>query len=143
MKKSTFQKMINFLIEIEYDSQRLYHEISSEPKLAKNSAVIKEIARNEILHAKELEKLRLSNFNLEMPENLIEKHNITEKPAKIKYADFHNYNEAIRFCIKEEEKAIRIYKDIARCLKHVVTKELFNSICKEEEHNKKILQKLI
>ena len=138
MEESIFQTALDFAVIKEYEAELFYRQLAERKNLRKYSNVFFEIARKEILHAKDLEKIRCQRVTVILPSKEIEKLLVENQISK-NPDDFITFKEAILYCIEEEEMSMKLYEMIALYTNEGQLKKLFLKIYEEEKEHKKIL----
>lgn len=137
MDEPVFKAILNFAIAKQYEAERLYHELAAQPNLAQYSTFFNEIAREKVLHAKELERLRFEDISVELPTNMIKEHGVNEPVFAINTDNYHEFRDILSTCAKEEENSMKLYQDLANAATEPSLKNLFKMLAAEEAQHKK------
>lgn len=139
---SKFNEIIDFAINREYEAAKLYKDLQAIAKKEASKQLLKEFENMELQHAKILEEFSpeklSSNYVIPKVDNLNLSENFDVPPA----SEEMNFQEVLMIAIKNEERAFKLYSDLAQRAEDDYTKKLFERLAHEESKHKYQLESI-
>lgn len=141
MNKSEFKKVIDFAIENEVEAYEFYRDAAVKVKDQNLKEVFKELAEEELGHKKFLKEF-LTNDAASLELNEVSDYKIAETIDKPKLTVEMKFADAFGLAIKNEEKAMDMYKNLADICLDEEQKKLFLDLAKMEQMHKARLEEI-
>jgi len=133
--KSTFEVILSFAIEKEREAVEFYEELSRIAKRPSSKKMFEEFAKEETKHAELLEGVaedKIPDVPLQKTTDL----KISDYLIDVSFKPDIDYQDALIIAMKREEKAVRLYKDLAEKMTEDKIKNLLQFMAEEEAKHK-------
>lgn len=140
MTKEQFQEIINFAVEREREAQRFYGEAADKAKWPHIKNMLLELKVQEEGHERYLLGLdipRLESAHLDPVPDL----RISDYMVDIEYKPDMDFQEIMVIAMKREEKAAKLYEELAGTCTDPNVCKLFELMAEEEKKHKFSLEK--
>lgn len=141
MELNTLDDIIEFALEREDASYRLYLNAAKKSTNSSARKIFEELAEQEKGHKKilfNLDKEKISSYKFKKVPDL----GISQYLVDLTYDDSMNYQEVLIFAMKNEEKAARFYREAEQMTDDPDLKKLMGMLANEEEKHKFRLESL-
>jgi rubrerythrin len=135
MNQDKFNEVIDFAINREKDAVEFYFELQSEVKFQAQKEMLKELENMEKGHIIVLENIKNKGFEkVEVPQ--VADLHISEYIVDIEPSENMTYQDVLILAMKREEKAQKLYTDLANQFPGTDLGTLFKKIAAEESGHK-------
>ena len=135
MNQDKYNEVIDFAINREKDAVQFYLELQSEVKFQAQKEMLKELENMEKGHITVLENIRSKGIEkIEVP-NVVDLH-ISDYIVEIEPSANMTYQDVLIVAMKREEKAQKLYTDLANQFPGTDLEILFKKIAAEESGHK-------
>ena len=135
MDLKTFEEIILYAIRKEVEAATLYRTYANLTKSGSVREIFKNLEAEEQKHQKILESLRKEDFSAYRLEKIPDL-KISDYYMEQDYSPDISYQEALILAIKREEKAVKLYQDLASGAADTEIKKTFESLAQEEAKHK-------
>ncbi len=137
MEKTKFDTILDFAIEREYEAVEFYTDLSSKILFAAQKVMLKDLADMEKGHAAALERIRTKGFAQTKKVNQdVEDLHIADYLVDVEIKPNLSYQDIILIAMKREEKAKKLYLDLANKVSDGEMQNLFRRLADEEAKHK-------
>lgn len=141
MKKNTFDDIINFAIEREKEAVKFYQDLQVKIVFKNQLEFLKELENIEKSHIEKLKNIKTTKkdkFNSKKIEDM----KISEYLIDIKPSEDMKFQDILILAMKREEKAKKLYEDLANNFQDKYLKEIFTNLANEETEHKMYFEKI-
>ncbi len=143
MDFNSTEEIINYAIEKEKEAVQFYEEISRQESFSGARETFEGFAKEERKHQTMLEdfstnKEKIAEYKLEWINDIKRSDYLVD----IKYEPGMHYTDILRLAMKREEKALKLYNDLAQKTDNEDVIKLFQILCQEEAKHKGFLEGL-
>lgn len=143
MNFNSVEEIINYAIEREKEAVKFYEEISKQEAFSGTRETFEEFAKEERKHQTMLEdfsinKDKISEYKLEWITDIKRSDYLVD----IKYEKGMHYADILRLAMKKEEKALKLYNDLAQKADNENVIKLFQLLAQEEAKHKGYIESL-
>ncbi len=143
MDFNSTEEIINYAIEKEKDAVQFYEEISRQEAFSGTKETFEEFAKEERKHQAMLEdfsinKEKIADYKLEWINDIKRSDYLVD----IEYEPGMHYTDILRLAMKREEKALKLYNDLAQKTDNEDVIKLFQILSQEEAKHKGFLEGL-
>lgn len=135
------ETIIKNAIASEVESYEFYAAAANKMADPSAKALFKELAEEELKHQEILKELDLSSMQ-PIPTDKLPDFKISESTDKPFLSIDMKYVDAIALAMKEEEEAMLIYANLAKCMDNPQQKELFEKLADMEKGHKARLESI-
>lgn len=143
MDKKKFNEILNFAVEREQEAVRFYQELQKMAQFKEQQSLLSEfenIERSHIVMVENIRKNVLENIDAPLPD--IENLAISDYLIDVEPSENMTYQDILIVAMKREEKAQKLYSDLADKTVDRETKKLFSKLASEESKHKLYFEKL-
>ena len=141
MTKDKFNEVINFAISGEKETIQFYHELQDKVKFQAQIEMLKEFENMENGHVAILENIRNKGFEKIEIKEVTDLH-ISDYIIDIVPTEDMNYQDILIIAMKKEEKANKLYIEMANNFPGTELEQLFRRLAVEEAEHKLKFEKL-
>lgn len=143
LEKKKFNEIIDFAVAREQEAVAFYQELQGMAKFSSQRGVLKEFEAMERGHIEILEKIRSDSIQkLDAPIPKVENLSISDYLVEAKPSADMSYQDILIIAMKREEKANRLYSDLADESGDAGIKKLFMKLASEEAKHKLHFEKI-
>ncbi len=137
------EEVLNFAIEREKDAVAFYRELYSKEDFPPAKETFKEFIGHEQKHVDLIEeftkdKKTIDNYKIKNIQDL----KISDYMVDVEYHEDMIYPDVLALAMKREEKAVKLYKELADYADTEEVAKLFKVLVNEESSHKNILEKI-
>ncbi len=137
MENKKFEAILDFAIEREYEAVEFYTDLSKKTLFAAQKVMLKDLADMEKGHAAALERIRTNGMTQTKTVNKdVEDLHISDYLVEVEIKPNLSYQDIILIAMKREEKAKKLYMDLAAKVTDGEMKNLFLRLADEEAKHK-------
>ena len=137
LKLETTEELIDFAIAREQYAYELYKSIAKKEVYSQVARLCEELAEEELGHKKKLQQKFMRNTAMSSSVDVSD-YVVQNDDQKTIFMD---YQEFLNFAALKEEKAFKLYKELADKTKDPQCKAIFLALARDEEKHKESLQK--
>jgi rubrerythrin len=140
MTKEQFQEIINFAVEREREAQRFYNDAAERAKWPHIRDMLLELKKQEEGHERHLQGLdvpSIESAHLDPVPDL----KISDYMVDMEYKPDMDFQQVMVLAMKREEKAAKLYEELASTCTDPQVCKLFATIAEEEKKHKFNLEK--
>ncbi len=141
MTKEKFNEVINFAIAGEKDAIKFYQELQEKVKFQAQIEMLKEFEDMEKGHVVILENIRNKGFKEIEIKEVTDLH-ISDYIVDVEPSENMNYQDILIIAMKKEEKANKLYTEMANNFPGTELEQLFRRLAAEEAAHKLKFEKL-
>ena len=141
MTKKKFNEVIDFAINGEKDAVKFYQELQAKVKFQAQIEMLKEFENMENGHVAILENIRNKGFEKIEIKEVTDLH-ISDYIIDIVPTEDMNYQDILIIAMKKEEKANKLYIEMANNFPGTELEQLFRRLAAEEAEHKLKFEKL-
>ncbi len=141
MTKEKFNEVINFAINGEKDAVKFYQELQTKVKFSAQIEMLKELEDMEKGHIVILENIRNKGFEKIETKKITDLH-ISDYLVDVKPSENMNYQDILIIAMKKEEKANKLYTEMANNFPGTELEKLFKRLSAEEAEHKLKFEKI-
>lgn len=141
MDREQFERMINLAIGKEIEAATLYEELVASTERPEMKETFQEFARQEWGHKQRLEELKMEDLEgqrLDPAPDL----KVSDYLLDIEPHPGMGFQEALVVAMKREERALKMYADLAESFTDPKLKKLFQFLANEEAQHKYRLERI-
>jgi rubrerythrin len=143
MDFNSTEEILNYAIEREKEAAAFYEEISNKEAFSGTKKTFEGFAKEERKHQAMLEnfsvnKEKIAEYKLEWITDIKRSDYLVD----IEYEPGMHYTDILRLAMKREEKALKLYNDLAQKTDNSDVIKLFQILCQEEAKHKGFLEGL-
>ncbi|MCK4837062.1 MAG: ferritin family protein [Candidatus Aminicenantes bacterium] len=143
MDKKEFNEILDFAVEREQEAVKFYQDLQNMVQFKEKQALLKEFEEIEKSHIVILENIRKNVIeDLKAPLPDIENLAISDYLLNLEPSEDMTYQDILITAMKREEKAQKLYSDLASKTNDDWTKKLFLKLATEESKHKLYFEKL-
>jgi len=135
MTKEKFNEVINFAINGEKDAVKFYQELQAKVKFQAQIEMLKEFENMENGHVAILENIRNKGFEKIEIKEVTDLH-ISDYIIDIVPTEDMNYQDILIIAMKKEEKANKLYTEMANNFPDTELEQIFKKLASEEANHK-------
>lgn len=143
MDENKFNKVLDFAVEREKEAVRFYQELKEMVRFKEQQSLLKEFENMERSHIVILENIRenvVEKVKAPLPD--IDNLAISDYLVAVEPSENMTYQDILILAMKREEKARKLYSDLAEKTDEKETKKLFLKLASEESKHKLHFEKL-
>ena len=141
MTKEKFNEVINFAIAGEKEAIKFYQELQGKVKFQAQIEMLKEFEDMEKGHVVILENIRNKEFEKIEIKEITDLH-ISDYIVDVGPSEDMNYQDILIIAMKKEEKANKLYTEMANNFPGTELEQLFSRLAAEEAEHKLKFEKL-
>ena len=141
MTKEKFNEVINFAIAGEKEAIKFYQELQEKVKFQAQIEMLKEFEDMEKGHVLILENIRIKGFKKIEIKEVTDLH-ISDYIIDVEPSEDMNYQDILIIAMKKEEKANKLYTEMANNFPGTELELLFRRLAAEEAEHKLKFEKL-
>ena len=141
MTKEKFNEVINFAIAGEKEAIKFYQELQKKVKFQAQIEMLKEFEDMEKGHVLILENIRNKGFKEIEIKEVTDLH-ISDYIVDVEPSEDMNYQDILIIAMKKEEKANKLYNEMANNFPDTELEQLFRRLAAEEAEHKLKFEKL-
>jgi rubrerythrin len=141
MTKEKFNEVINFAIAGEKEAIKFYQELQKKVKFQAQIEMLKEFEDMEKGHVLILENIRNKGFKEIEIKEVTDLH-ISDYIVDLEPSEDMNYQDILIIAMKKEEKANKLYNEMANNFPDTELEQLFRRLAAEEAEHKLKFEKL-
>ena len=142
MDEKKFNEIIDFAISNEQEAVDFYHDLQSKSAFETQKELLKEYEMMEKGHIKILQSIKSQGANSEMEIQKIEDLSISNYLIDVEPTPNMDYQDLIILAMKREERAMKLYQDLADKSDDDKTKTIFLRLVAEEAQHKDHFEKI-
>ena len=143
MNREKFNEILDFAVEREREAVHFYQELQEMVQFKEQKSLLKEFENIERSHIVMIENIRNNVIkNVEAPLPDIENLAISDYLVDVKPSEDMTYQDILIVAMKREEKAQKLYSDLADKTASSETRKLFLKLASEESKHKLYFEKL-
>ena len=137
MENVKFESILDFAIEREYEAVEFYTDLSNKTLFAAQKVMLKDLADMEKGHAAALERIRTMGYSqTQQAQKEVEDLHISDYLVDVEIKPNLSYQDIILIAMKREEKARKLYLDLASKVSDGEMNTLFTRLANEEAKHK-------
>jgi rubrerythrin len=141
--KGEFNKILDFAVEREEEAIKFYQDLQQMVQFKEKQELLREFESMERGHVVVLENIRKNvKENLATPLAKIQNLSISDYLIEVKPTEDMTYQDILITAMKREERANKLYSDLANQAFNSQTKQLFLRLANEESKHKLYFEKL-
>jgi len=143
LNREKFNEILDFAVEREREAVHFYQELQEMVQFKEQKSLLKEFENIERSHIVMIENIRNNVIkNVEAPLPDIENLAISDYLVDVKPSEDMTYQDILIVAMKREEKAQKLYSDLADKTASSETRKLFLKLASEESKHKLYFEKL-
>jgi len=143
MDFNSTEEILNYAIEREKEAAEFYEEISRKEAFSGTKKSFEEFAKEERKHQTMLEDFSINKEKIaEYKLTWITDIKRSDYLVDIEYEPGMHYTDILRLAMKKEEKALKLYNDLAQKTDNQDVIKLFQILSQEEAKHKGFLERL-
>lgn len=142
MSFETFENIMEYAINKEKQAEIFYSEAAEKETYSGAKELFKSFALEERGHQKMLENFSKDNFE-HYKEKKIPDLKMSDYTVELEYKPDMSYDDILRLAAKREEKAYKLYADLAERTDQESHKRAFKALAQEESKHKLKLETLL
>ena len=135
------EKIIDFAIDQEHKAVKFYQDLQKENKFSEKKNLLKDLENMEKGHIEILNSLKndeIENIEIKKVQDL----HISDYLIPVELSEDMSYQDIIVIAIKKEEKAYKLYNDLASKTDTEDARKLFLKLASEEAKHKNIFEQI-
>jgi len=141
MNFTNIDEIIAYAIEKELEAETFYLEAASQADFSGAKQLFEDFAKEEFKHKTMLEKLDKEQINSFVPETVPDLKR-SDYLVDMTYEKGMGFADILRLAMKREEKANKLYLDLAQKAGEADIKKLFEKLAQEESKHKFSLERM-
>jgi len=143
MNFKTIQEALEFAINKEKEAVAFYSELSKKESIADLATTFRELAQEEANHVKLLTSISKKKTVVESGElKKVPNLKISEYLVEMEYSEHMPMQDILVLAMKREEKALKLYTNLAACSMDDEFTKLFKFLAQEEAKHKLTFERL-
>lgn len=143
MNFESLEEIISYAIEKEKEAADFYEECSRQETFSGTKATLEDMAKEERKHQDLLENLgKEIGIPADYQWKWIPDIKRSDYIVEMKYEPGMHYTDILRFAMKQEEKALKLYNELLAKAENPDHKKVFKMLCQEEAKHKQFLETL-